>query len=880
MSLASGTRIGPYEILAPIGAGGMGEVYRARDSKLKRDVALKVLLENFARDPERMARFQREAEVLAALNHPNIAAIYGIEDRALVMELVEGETLRGPLPIETALHYARQIAEALDAAHEKGIVHRDLKPANIMVTPSGGIKVLDFGLAAVAQASSRSGDPVESPTLTIGATKVGTLLGTAAYMSPEQASGKPVDRRADIWAFGAVLWELVTGERLFGGETISHTLAAVLKDEPDWKRVPAKVRRLLKRCLEKDPKKRLRDIMDGMAVLDESSAEETGTKESTAASRWPWLIAAAACLIAAALAIIHFREPAPPRPQITRFQIRLPENVAFTVAATPVLSPDSRHIAFTAFDPQGHAGVWLQDVDALEARPLPDASTGPSTPPVVWSPDSRYIAFSSGTPKFRKVDLQTGTSQDICNKPGTPLIGGSWNRDGMLILGSQNSGLWKVPAVGGIPVPLTVLDKSKQERQHELPWFLPDGKHFLYLRFSALTEDTGIYVGSLDDPPDKQSNKRIVAVAFGASYVPSSNPKQGHLLFLRDGTLLAQQFDPAKLEVSGDPVPVAEHVGTGFETAHYSASPSTLVYMTSANSRTVQLTWFDREGKVTGTAGDAADLYGATLSPDGTHVAFVKSVGSDSDIWLLDLARGVSTRFTFGPRNVMSPVWSPDSTEIVFASNRDGVYRLYRKPANGSRDEELLLRINEHARPWSWSRDGRFLLYTTGPNPRFSTEDIWILPMQGDPKPFPFQKTRFDESQAQFSSDGRWIAYTSNESGAYEVYVREFIASEGSATGGGKWIVSKGGGRFPQWRADGKELVFYSADDKNASSVSLDTTRSFQAGAPRELFRLPPGINAATASSDLKRFLLPVPVEQKGPQSFTVMLNWTSALKP
>ena len=870
MPLANGDRLGPYEILALIGKGGMGEVYRARDGRLDREVAIKVSTEQFSE------RFDREARAIAALNHPNICQLYDVGPNYLVMELVEGVEPKGPLSLDEALALARQIAAALDAAHEKGITHRDLKPANIKVKADGTVKVLDFGLAKMPEARPEAGI-----TMTMSATEAGMILGTAAYMSPEQAAGKPVDKRADIWAYGVVLWEMLTGERLFAGETISHTLAAVLKDEPDWNRVPVKVRRLLQRCLQKDPKKRLRDIMDGMALLDEDLAREIARPSAAARSRWPWVVAAAACLMAATLAFVHFREKAPARPEVARFQIRLPDKVAFTPGSTPALSPDGRHLAFTAFGPEGRPGLWVQDLDALEARPLPDAATGPATPPPFWSPDSRSVAFSSSGPKLRKADLERGSSQDICDKPNTPIIGGSWDRDGVLILGSTNSGLWQVPAAGGTPVPLTVLDKSRQERQHELPWFLPDGRHFIYLRISGAPEESGIYAGSLGDPPERQSKRRLVATGFGAAYVPSNEGKAGRLLFMREGVLVAQTFDPYALELSGGPAPVVERVATDFETAHFSPSSNTLVYRTSASGRDYQLTWVDSQGKVTGVAGDPGPIFEPQLSPDGTRVAYRKESPNrtDADIWLLDVARGVSTRFTFGPRFAFSAVWSPDGSEIVFASNRDGAYNLYRKPANGARDEELLLKTNENKRPMSWSHDGRFLLYSVGSNGSFSSEDLWILPLEGDRTPYPFQRTRFDESDAQFSPNGHWVAYMSNESGGPEIYVREFIASRGSAGAGGKWIVSKNGGRYPQWRADGKELLFIS-QAASVMSVSVDGSGSFQATAPRELFRFPAGTNAWSFAGDPKRMLFSVPAEQKGAQSFTVMLNWTSALKP
>jgi len=633
--------------------------------------------------------------------------------------------------------------------------------------------------------------------------------------------------------------------------------------------------------LEKDPKKRLRDIMDGMAMLDEDLSQDAQPVLVYRAPRWPWAIAALACIIAAGLAVIHFREKPTARPEVTRFQIRLPDKVTFASTSTPALSPDGRHVAFTAFGPDGHPGLWVQDLDALDARALPDATTGPDSPPPFWSPDSRFVAFSSQGSKFRKADLQNGTSQDICDKPGTPVVGGSWNRDGVVILGSTNSGLWRVPAAGGTPVPLTVLDKAMQEREHELPSFLADGRHFVYLRVSALPENTGIYVGSLDDPPERQSKKRILATGFGADFVPSADGKLGRLVFIRDGALMAQTFDAAKLEAVADPAPLVERVGSVYETGYFSPPANSLVYRASGSTPDSRFAWFDTQGEFIENVGDPSPIADPALSPDGSHVAYWKrSINrTDADIWLLDLARGVSTRFTFGPKLAFSPVWSPDGSEIVFASNRDGVYNLYRKPANGAKDEELLLRTEDNKRPYSWSRDGRFLLYSTGSNGSFSFEDLWILPMQGPHTPFPFQRTRFDESEADFSPDGHWVAYASNESGRREVYVREFIAAQGASSAGGKWLVSNAGGLLPRWRSDGRELWFINATGM-AMSVSVDANgRSFQAGVSRERFRLPPGANAWALAPDSKRILFSVAAEQKGPQYFTVLLNWTSALK-
>ncbi len=872
MALSPGTRLGPYEILSPIGAGGMGEVYRARDPRMGREVAIKISAERFS------DRFSREVHAVAALNHPNICHLYDVGPDYLVMELVEGPTLgermkQGAVPPEEALGIAKQIAAALEAAHEKGIVHRDLKPANVKIRPDGTVKVLDFGLAKLPP--SESGAATEdSPTITMGVTQAGMILGTTAYMAPEQARGKPVDKRADIWAFGVVLYELLTGGRLHQGETVSDTLASVLKEEPKWDKVPANFRGLLRRCLERDPKKRLRDIGDAMPLVGDAPQAEAARP-----SKLPWAVAAVFALAALAVAAWHLREK-PPATPAARFQIRLPEKVVFTSSGAFTLSPDGQHVAFSAVGADNVPRVWIQDLDALEARVLPDTFTGPNPPPFFWSPDSRFVAYSENSPKLKKVDAQTGATQDICGKPNPP-VGGSWSNSGVIIFGSVSTGLWKVNAEGGTPTPLTVLDASRHERQHELPSFLPDGKHFLYLRASTVAEESGIFVGSLDDPPERQNKKRILASGFGADFVASGPGGSGRLLFLRDDTLMAQPFDPAKLELSGEPSPLVRGVGSIYQTGFFSVTPSTLVYRNSASIRDFQLTWFDRQGKPGGTVGEPGSLARVTISPDGTRVAYRKDSYNlvEQDLWLLDFSRDTSTRFTFGPGTAEFPVWSPDSAELVFSSNREGVYNLYRKPANGAREEEVLLRSNLNKRSLSWSRDGKFLLFSSSPSVVFADEELWVLPMQGDHTPYPFQRIHFDQSGARFSPDGRWVAYYSNESGRYEVYVREFLTSGNSAGAGGKWLVSKDGGTNPSWREDGKELD-YVDPRRFIMSVSVDTTRSFQAGPPQELFQIQPGANSVANTADQKRFLVPLPVERKVPQGFTVTLNWTSGLKP
>jgi eukaryotic-like serine/threonine-protein kinase len=890
MLLSTGTKLGSYEVLSAIGAGGMGEVYQARDTKLGRDVAIKVLPEAFAHDLDYLSRFQREAKMLAAVNHPNIAAIYGLEENLgtsyLVMELVPGETLAerikraGAIPEDETLAIARQMAEALEAAHEKGIIHRDLKPANVKVTPDGKVKVLDFGLAKASANDSASQDIANSPTMTRAATMQGVILGTAAYMSPEQARGKSVDRRTDIWAFGVVLHEMLTGQQLFSGATVSDTLAAVLRHEPDYARIPARIGRLIRWCLERDPKKRLRDIADGMAIVQEGTDQRVSDGTATAIPIWPWAIAAAACLAAAGLALVLLRGKAPASPEAYRVTIRLPESVTFSPSAALALSPDSHRVAFPAVDPEGRTSVWVQDMDGEQARALPGADPSIDSPPFFWSPDSRYIVFPSDS-KIRKADVLGGTVQDICDRTVLP-VGGSWNRDGVIIIGSISTGLLRVPAEGGTPVPLTVLDPSRHETEHELPSFLPDGRHFLYFINSTVPENSGMYVGSLDDPPEHQSKKRLLATRFGANYVPADNLGSGHLLFLRDGVLMAQGFNPEKFDLLGDAAPVADRVGSAFETGHFSVTPTVLVYRGQDSAPDFQLTWFDTQGKVVGKVGDPGGMLTPRLSPNGSLVAFEKFPANmfNGDVWLLDLKRSSSTRFTFGPGSSQYPVWSPDGSEIVFASNRDGVLNLYRKPVDGSRAEQLLLRTGDDKQAFDWSRDGRFLLYGAGRN--FGTGQMWVLPMRGEPNPIPFSQNRFDERDGEFSPDGRWVAYESNETGQYEIYVRAFFGSADATQTGGKWMVSKDGGMFPRWSSDGRELAYISLDRTAIMTLSVDTGRVFQPGVPRQLIKIPAdrGNSSGVAPTpDLKRFLMPVAVEVKAPQSFTVVLNWAAAVK-
>ncbi len=907
MALSTGTRIGSYEIIAEIGKGGMGEVYRARDAKLGRDVAIKVLPEAFARDGERMARFEREAKVLASLNHPNIAAIYGFEDSggvsALVMELVEGPTLAdrvasGPIPVEEALRIARQIADALEYAHERGIVHRDLKPANIKISRDDAVKILDFGLAKAIEGDASSMDMSNSPTLTRMATMQGVLLGTAAYMSPEQAKAKPVDRRADIWAFGCVLYETLTAKKAFDGETITDTLAAVVRAEPDWSplptNTPARVRVLLQRCLQKDPKQRLQAIGEARISLDEvlSGAPEVSSSAGVSPANsplWrralPWAVAACLAIALAVVAWAPWRAEVTNNPvQPVRFEIPVPQKLTLPPEGAFALSPDGSQLAFFATGADGALDLYVRPLDSLQARLLSGTEATGFAPMLFWSSDGRRIAFSTGG-KLKAVDVSSGTVETLCDTSTNAAAGGgSWNRNGLIVFGQPDGGVMKISAQGGTPVLVTALDTSRGEVAHMFPSFLPDGRHFIYLRISTNPSNNGIYAGSLDSSPGKQDMNRLLATSYDAEYVPSSSdPSIGQLLFLtNDGTLMAQPFDARQLELTGQAVPVAQRVGSFSSILGFFSASATgaLVYRGGAGGL-YRLTWFDRQGKILGTAGDPVDFLPPALSPDGTEAV----VGRRDDqggraLWLLDFSRGTNTRFTFGSY-AGAAIWSPDGKRVVFLS---GSGDLYQKAANGATGEELLLKSSGFPSPADVSRDGRFLLYNAfAPKTNW---DIWALPLQGDRKPFPFLQTSSPELDGHFSPDGRWVAYTSGETGQFEVYVRPFSPNPSAAdvSGSGvKWQVSSAGGQEPRWSADGKELYYLTLDWK-VMEVDVTTSPTFQAGTPKALFQAPQQTgnaagNVGDYTADGKRFLFSVPVEQSGQAPFDVVLNWQAALK-
>ncbi|MEQ1887187.1 MAG: protein kinase [Bryobacteraceae bacterium] len=824
MSLAPATRLGPYEILAPIGAGGMGEVYKARDTKLDREVAIKALPSALAGDPERLARFEREAKVLAQLNHPNIATIYAIEEspegKAIAMELVSGSTLKGPIPVETALKYARQIAEALEAAHEKGITHRDLKPANIMVTPTGTIKVLDFGLAAVSQSSSaREGNPSNSPTLTISPTRAGMILGTAAYMSPEQASGQPVDKRADIWSFGVVLWEMLTGEQLFKGATVSHILASVLKDEPDFTKVPGRVRRLLRRCLEKDPAKRWRDIGDAMELVEDEAAPVAVVDSRSRLGLVGGVAIAVLSLAAIALGIIAYRATRPPELKpLVRLNVDLGADVRLDDRAgtSVIISPDGHRLAFIS-----KGRLFTQTLDEPVAK---DLAAGERVTSPFFSPDSQWVGFFSAG-QLKKVSVAGGAVIPLATVTGG-FTGAAWSPDGNIIApgGFQNP-LRQVPDSGGTFVSLLKLDAEKKEVTQRWPQILPGGKAVLFVSHtsSGEFENSNVDVASLPDGRRKILQR---SATFGR-YLPTFG-STGHLLFVSRGTLFAVLFDPAKLETTGAPIAIIEDLAYASDTgyAEFSAAANgAVVFRRASNRANVFPQWLDSSGKTEKLLSIAGYYNELTLSSDGKRLAVALSPdNAPRSIWTYDWARGTTTRITFDAINPSSIVWTPDGSFIVNAG--DGVY------ANRSDGAGSPSKLLPKGAPGSFTPEGKYLAYSLTSSDE-SREDLWILPIENSGatlkagKPELYLQTPASEIQPRFSPDGKWIAYVSDESGRYEVYVRAFPDS------GAKWQISSTTGVFPTWSRAGRELLYRTLEGQVVAVNYSIQGNSFVAEKPR-----------------------------------------------
>jgi serine/threonine protein kinase/Tol biopolymer transport system component len=892
MSLAPGSRIGPYEIVAPLGAGGMGEVYRARDAKLQRDVAIKVLPDLFAQDAERLARFEREARTLASLNHPNIAAIFGIEESkgtcALVMELVDGEDLsvaiaRGPMPLADAVSIAKQLVDALEAAHESGIIHRDLKPANVKVRDNGAVKVLDFGLAkAMSSGSEDSGlprDVANSPTLTARATQMGMILGTAAYMAPEQAKGKSVDRRADIWAFGVVLFEMLTGRRAFGGDDVSDVMASVLKTDPDWTALPAdlppSVRRLLGRCLEKVPRARLGAISDARFDLNETEPAAVApvapnvvvVRPSLVTRLWP---AAAGIVVTAVIAALLWpASKTDVSAGITRVSVVAPPGTTIYPDSTQVvISPNGKMVAFVTGDVSKPTALWVRSLDSLAARQL-DGTDGALLP--FWSPDSRRIGFFTQD-KLKTVAVQGGRVEPLCDIFGTGGRGATWSVSNVIVFTRDASGpLYRISANGGEATAATSLDAARKQSGHRFPVSLPDGDHFLFAALPGHGGKFDIFAGSLRDG---------TTTLIGSMESAPVYAEPGWLLYARQGILAAQPFDPRTLKVTGEAVSLDDEPtsildpATSF-TAGYTTSVSasgSLAYYSSASANTTA-TWIDASGKPTGAITLPVGIYsGLTISPDGTHAALVKSTSAtESSLWLVDLTHGNAVPLSSGRGRNDSPVWSPDSSRVIFASDRDGAEDFYVKNVADASPEQPLYRSPVlFKNPTGWSRDGRWIVFTQmDPG---TAQNIYLLPSSGTEPPVPFLHGPLREDDGRPSPDGHWLAYASDDTGRYELYVQSFPEP------GHKQQVSQEGVVGGGWTHDGRHLLFVGSDGKTLWRADVESGPSLKVSAPVRIAALPSGIISFDAMPDGQRFLALIP-EHVGPGSVTVVLNWRAALE-
>jgi Tol biopolymer transport system component/predicted Ser/Thr protein kinase len=890
LPLAPGTRIGVYEITASLGAGGMGEVYRARDWKLKREVAIKVLPADVANDPERLARFQREAEVLASLNHPHIAHVYGTEDRALVMELVEGEDLaeriaRGPIPIDEALPIARQIAEALEAAHDAGIIHRDLKPANVKVRSDGTVKVLDFGLAKALGHDLRTSGPQDlanSPTITSPAmTMGGMILGTAAYMSPEQAKGKPVDKRADIWAFGCVLYEMLTGKRAFKGDDVTDIITSVMRDTPDWLALPfetpSAIRTLLRRCIEKDPRKRAphmaiarMEIDDAMTSTGELVQGHGGERPARAKTRLVAAVALAVGVtaIAGGWALARYTAGVPAPAQPVRFHLDAPVSAAFGQRNTAFLAvaPDGTRVAYVV-QPRGRAGtVWIHSFIDGTSRELPSTAGAAS---LFWSPDGKHVGFFTAR-QLNRVDVTSGAVQTITE--GRPGGSGTWRSDGTILF--SDGVIKRVDANGGQPQPVTTLDSAKGDVRHLRPVFLPEGRRFLFTAINGEADKSTLQLAELGS-----SETRILdQIASGAEYV-----EPGYLVFARNAKLMARPFDKGTGAWTGDAVVVSETVRQQpLGTAAFSASVSGVIAYDGWTlvGENLDLEWVGRDGRSAGIFSRQSGGHVMALATDDNSVAIETAGGSGGNaVWILDGTRGTRTRLTFEKGAQGHPVWSPEGRRLVYFDGQPGATtRLLIKVANGTRDAEPLLGGNDQTptnkQATDWSRDGRYVVYEE--QSRDTGYDLKYVDLNGDRRPKIVVATPFAERMGQLSPDGRLIAYQSSEGAAEpEIYVATFPDASM------RWAISNRGGAKPRWSADGRELVFVDLEG-TLQSVAINVSGGFRPGVPVPLFPLN-GINTDgynyAMSRDATRFLIMRLSEKATPTRLNVIINWPATVQ-
>lgn len=852
----------------------MAQVYRAVDTRLERTVAIKVLRDDGARHPDRSERFAREAHVVSRLNHANICTLHDI-GRAdgidyLVIEYLDGVTLaerlkQGPLPVALAREFAIQIAEALDAAHRKGIVHRDLKPSNVMVTKAG-VKVLDFGIARMM--APEPGADAATATSSSSVTVEGTLLGTLQYMSPEQVEGRTADPRSDLFAFGAVLYEMVTGQPPFHGESRSRLAAAILDSEPAavsriQPQVPAALERIIARCLAKDPEERWQSAADLATSLRWIAAEGPTSTNATSApalrrSNAACWVAVAAIAVAVVMGAVAWRRPLPEVPTV-RLDVVTPPTTDPTSLA---LSPDGTALVFVA-GAGADAQLWLRRLDQTTARPL-EGTSGATLP--FWSPDSRSVAFFAAG-KLKRVSAAGGMPQVVADAPNGQ--GGTWSRDDVILFGGAYKGLRRVAATGGATAAVTTLKAG--EADHRFPEFLPDGRHFLFFVQSS-PELQGTYFGSLDAPMPR----RLMSTDHQANYVAP-----GYLLTVQAGVLLATRFDADSGALLGPPIPVAQDLGSDEQANHsaFSASTTGLLAHRSIGLIRRQLVWFDRRGVRGGSLGSSGDLYNPQLAPDGRHVAVVRNDQGNQDIWLVDTSTGAESRFTFDAGIDGAAAWSPDGSRVVFGSNRNGAFDLFEKPASGARDEKPLHASSRNKAPADWSANGVLLFDSQDTTKGSGRWELWALPLNGDKEPFPFLQEKFDVGGGQFSPDGRWVAYLSNESGHSEIFVRSFPGR------GGQRQVSVGGGNHPRWRHDGKEL-FYIAPDRRLMAVAIRSTPTGQAldvAVPVPLFTTAIDDSGRAKPQYVvdrsgQRFLMSVPADASA-SPITIVQNWMAGLK-
>jgi serine/threonine-protein kinase len=895
MPLAAGTKIGPYEINSPLGVGGMGEVYLAQDTRLSRRVAIKILPDKFSCDAQRMARFDREAKVLASLNHPNIAAIYGLEEangvRALVMELVDGPTLaerikQGPLPLDETLLTAKQIAQALEYAHERSIIHRDLKPSNVKITPNGEAKVLDFGLAKALEGDFSGADISisTSPTLSQAATQAGMLLGTAAYMSPEQARGKKVDRRGDIWAFGVVLYEMLTGKPAFLEETTSDTLAAVIRGEPDWSalpgNVPTSIIRLLRRCLTKDQNQRLRDIGEARIAIDgaifgtpeEIAAPLAATKEAPLWRRaLPWVVAAIAIVLAIACGALYWRGIQPEPHPVMQLSLPLAEPLAGVFDANPgspfALAPDGSQIVYVASVAGKPQQLYLRALEQQTATPIPGTENAIQP---FFSRDGEWVGFFAQG-KMRKVSLHGGPVTPLCDAPVPH--GANWASDDTITYAPNfGSGLMRISAAGGTPKILTTPKPKDQEISHRWPQVLPGGKFLLFtIQVGSAFSFDDAWIAALSLETGKWHT--VIKGGSYARYVSS-----GHIVYAHAGALMAVPFDLKRMQVAGSPMPVREGVVTTALTsggAEYDVTESGLLAYVPGNARPPlrTLVWIDRNGMTRTVAAPPKFYSSPRLSPDGKLLALQVNENGSPDIWVYEFARNTLTRLTFGPGASSSPLWSADGRRIVY-SNRTDSPSFRSKLADGSGAEETLYDKkfdDQGAAPLAVSPDGKTLLFSASSAGRLAIE---ALSLDGSEKIQPFLQSSFNIATAKFSPDGRWVTYSSDESGQWEIYVQPFPVP------GGKWMVSSGGGQYPRWTWNGRE-IFYRSGDK-VMAVGVETQPAFKAGTPRMWF---PGEgyvalgNYDIAADGEHLMMLKQEDTATSPKELNVILNWSEELK-